>query len=427
MSPEIDCVVLITIDSLRRDYVGCYSYSSLTHTPTIDALASKGLLFTNAISHGGGTPEAFPSILCSIPPPYELKDRNVWKNKTLAQYLKESGFMTAAFHSNPYLTKIFGYHKGFDFFFQGDVNVYNSWFTAINVLRNRAPITNAKQLTTKCIKWIKEAKKPFFIWIHYMDAHFPYLPPTYISGIMLSLKGRMLWPFLMGMKIQHKYFKRPPRFKKTLIKLYSKSITSIDIEINHLLRGLQKYSKNPLIVLTSDHGDAFWEHHTFGHSSVYDEIIKVPLIIYTKNLKGKIENQVGHSGILPTILELLEIDYDRKFYSPSLLSMCEDYPVISVSLDAPFGRRVISYRAPSWKYIRKEKLNGELIDEELYLLNEDPLEKINQINFKRDLANEADEVLNKTWIQTTHPVRKVFSKKVRQKIMKRLKAFRYFS
>jgi arylsulfatase A-like enzyme len=279
----------------------------------------------------------------------------------------------------------------------------NNYFMALNILfRNKAPITNAKQLTDKCIKWLKNAKKPFFLWIHYMDAHFPYLPPVDVSGVALSLKGRILWPFLMSIKIQRKCYKSPPKFKETLIKLYNKAIISIDREINNLLRELQKVSKKPLIILTADHGEAFWEHFTFGHSSVYDEIIRIPLIIYIKGLKGRIEYQVGSSGILPTILEILGIDLgsNTKLYGHNLLTVQEDYPIISVSLDPPFGTRAISYRTPSWKYIRIEKLNGKLLREELFLLNKDPLEKINQINYRRDLADEAIEAINKWRIRS---------------------------
>jgi arylsulfatase len=386
----------------------------------MDYLCANGFKFTNAISHGGGTPEAFPSILCSVPPPYNLDDRNVWHCKTLAEYLKEASFSTAAFHSNPYLTRTFGFHKGFDFFFEGEENIFmkNNFLEALGILNNQAPIIDAKKLTSKCIEWMKHAQKPFFIWIHYMDAHFPYLPSVSISGIKLSLKGRILWPFLLGMKIQRKYYKKPPSFKETLALLYKKSIASIDVEINRLVREIFRLSENPLIILTADHGEAFWEHHIFGHSSVYDEIIRVPLIFFAKNLKGNFNHQVGHSIILPTLLDLLDIDYNNAtFYSQSLSHIEHDIPVISVSLDPPLGTRTISYRTPFYKYIRRENFDGTLLHEELYLLKEDPFERINRVRIRRDLADEANTAIDK-YVQD----RKKFNE--RKKLLKKIKGLR---
>ena len=99
-------VILITIDALRVDHLGCYGYHRNT-SPNIDGLASNGALFRQAISSGGGPREAFPSILASVPPPvrYEEYKSIIKENTTIAEVLRRNGYKTAAFNSNPYLSR----------------------------------------------------------------------------------------------------------------------------------------------------------------------------------------------------------------------------------------------------------------------------------------------------------------------------------
>ncbi|MBA7618539.1 hypothetical protein ES703_25869 [subsurface metagenome] len=117
MKSDAPNVILLTIDCLRFDHLGCYDYWRDT-SPNIDNLASRGALFLEAISNGGMTPSAFPSILASALPPLEAaEDREILRRSTtLAELLKKAGYHTAAFHSNPFLARPFHYGKGFDAF-----------------------------------------------------------------------------------------------------------------------------------------------------------------------------------------------------------------------------------------------------------------------------------------------------------------------
>ena len=101
-------VILITVDCLRSDHLGCYGYHRNT-SPNIDSLASKGAIFLEAISNGGWTPDSFPSILASQLPPLSLDEyrRVMQRSPTLAGVLKRAGYETAAFHSNPFLAEYF--------------------------------------------------------------------------------------------------------------------------------------------------------------------------------------------------------------------------------------------------------------------------------------------------------------------------------
>ena len=108
---ETPNIILITIDALRFDHLGCYGYSRDT-SPNIDSLASKGALFLEAIANGGWTPDSFPSILASKLPPLDNNEYRLARKSTLAGLLQGAGYQTAAFHSNPFLSELFHYNEG---------------------------------------------------------------------------------------------------------------------------------------------------------------------------------------------------------------------------------------------------------------------------------------------------------------------------
>ena len=114
---KVPNIILITVDCLRSDHLGCYGYTRNT-SPNLDSLASEGALFLEAISNGGCTPCAFPSILASALPPvtHEGIVRLLKQSTPLAELLKRAGYHTAGFQCNPFLTSFFGYDRGFDVF-----------------------------------------------------------------------------------------------------------------------------------------------------------------------------------------------------------------------------------------------------------------------------------------------------------------------
>jgi len=228
-------VVLITIDTLRKDHCGCYGYSRNT-TPLIDKLSKDGVKFEHAFANGPLTPRSFPSILCGCHAFYgkenDIHSYFLPKNlETIAQKLKKMGYYTAAFQAgNPFISSYYGYDRGFDFFedFLKDnsechkieasnksqnkigkrmisrfglflnhfpfvksivTKVYHDYIDfrsnkdyLIKVRTNQMPFVRGNTVNEKLSKWLENYynKKPLFLWIHYMDVHQPHVPQEYI-------------------------------------------------------------------------------------------------------------------------------------------------------------------------------------------------------------------------------------------------------
>ncbi|MCL0057494.1 sulfatase-like hydrolase/transferase [Dehalococcoidales bacterium] len=413
-------VILITIDALRVDHLNCYGYQGITTSLQIDKLASKGIMFLQAISNGGGTPEAFPSILASISPPRDHTHyKRIVKGKlTIAEFLKEKGYKTAAVHSNPYLSSFFHYDKGFDVFDEGTgirVSLQRSqlnrfWSKPINSLLKMwgkfvnlpmpasPPIVRAKQTTGKAISWLKQSKGPFFLWLHYMDTHHPYTPPSKyvktVSHIAINQWERL--------NLLYKTSRSPERISEDeqlkLKALYNACIKYIDDAIGILLQEVSL--DETLVIITADHGECLGEHGRYGHGLLYEEVIRVPLIIAGGSIKEsiKFERMVSLMDIAPTILDILRLKKVDSFEGESLLSLINSGRgrpfVISSALNYPKNISSFSYRTEKWKYILTFERN-RIIGRELYDLENDPQEKVNLYEKEAHKATQFENALLK--------------------------------
>ncbi len=413
-------ILLLTIDCLRADHLGCYGYSRDT-SPNIDRLASKGALFLEAISNGGRTPASFPSILASQLPPLEWEEHKqiMQRAPTLAGILKKAGYQTAAFLSNPFLTKFFHYDKGFNVF-EDDLGIISDQtlkkpkrallrkskvLGKIRILLGR--ILNltlfwagkqrdatAEKLTGRAVSWLKNCPSSFFLWSHFMDAHYPYLPP---SKYVHQICNRHISKY----RIFNLYYRRLKSLRiadfrnadwlsqseiDTLIDLYDANIRYIDDSIGKLLDSLGSRLKNTIIIITADHGEAFGEHNSLGHCTLFEELVHVPLIMVGPGIKAAtiVNEPVNLLDLAPTITDLVGIDSIKGFRGRSLL------PVVSGEEGVTDGTimtniiyesrlRLLSYRTPEWKYIRTESMDeaGTVLSEEVYDLRNDPKEKYN--------------------------------------------------
>jgi len=471
-------VILITVDSLRADHLSCYGYEKET-SPNIDRFAKGGVLFKQAISNGGHTRIAFPTILTSTyffshrflkrinkrPTIYLFGDRPY-----LPDILKRNGYKTAGFHSNPFLTKRYGYSRGFDIlldpleesngtnksiipFVQNHLNphglvyrsfslVYRSFSLVFNRFRHvDLPFVRGEEITKNAISWIKNNKDaPFFVWTHYMDVHHPYLPP---KEHLIKFSDKVITP-REAITLHAKMLKNPDLISdtdiKNLINLYDGCINYVDYWIGKFLAAIEDIgaSDNSLIILTADHGDAFGEHRKFAHgergTNLYEEIIRVPLIISAPNLKeDEISDQVSLLDISPTILDFLSVQKPESMQGESLLAhnnkkeggvfaetlAVESRPYIDAKGELDLIKRVgaVAYRTGTWKYIYN--MNGF---SELYNLKKDPDEKENIVNKEVETAEKYKSKILQHLAKIEKTMKKASEEKKINKKVKELKS-----
>jgi len=434
-------LVLITIDCLRADHLSCTGYGHLT-SPFIDSLAEKGMLFKQVIINGVGTFASSIALLTSTYPlmygGYEKVNR-----KTIAEVLQERGYVTAAFNDNAFLSPYFGFNRGFDYFcclslerggelktkvmnYAKKLFYKNSFLlkfatTIYSIVPKRM---NGEVINQKVLAWLKEnCKSKFFIWIHYMDVHGPhYAPKEYFHKLGLLPPSSRALTELNAKLAKAVELYRAGVIEEDEIELlkntYDAEIRFVDNCIKDLFDVLISLGvdKNTFIIVTGDHGEEFFEHGGYhSHENFYDEMLRVPLIIYGPGVPNKvIDGQVEQINIAPTILHLLEEKEEPSFKGRSLLNeKPESESIISeVSVDyirsekgkivikTDFRTRKASVRTErnneKWKYIYSAKTGQE----ELYDLATDPNEKNNllkgEIDFKtKDIWEELKEKLEK--------------------------------
>jgi arylsulfatase A-like enzyme len=419
-------LILITIDCLRADHLSCLGYPKKT-TPNLDYLASKGVLFSQTISVGHRTSISFIAILTSTYPlMYGGQLRITDSRTTLAQVLKEHGYHTATFPSNPWLSSYFGYHRGFDTFdssfstigsegrlrkpkalVKRIIGSKGKLYDLVYQLYASIPVYPlASDLNRKAVRWLPDNPSNFFLWLHYMDVHEPYYHP--------SLKKFSLLERYHLSKLSYKAIRNPgslsPEEVNKYIDLYDAQIRYVDEMVGSLLHTLKPndMSDNTFVVITADHGQQLMEHGYCSHGGfhLYDEVVHVPLIIIGPGLPGQvISQQVSLLDLAPTILDMLGIEKPEAFLGNSLLPLITgnkvqpgDLPAISetdstvdpahlppweaiTQLDT--HKRVISLRTGKWKYIYNEGRQDEL-----YHLENDPKETQNMIDAQPDIATE---------------------------------------
>ncbi len=304
-------ILLISIDSLRADRLGCYGHDRNT-SPRIDALAHSGAMFVNAWSTTSWTLPAHVSLLSGR----SLLGHGVDRARkipqsvpTLAEILKRQGYTTAAFVSAPWLSSRFGFGRGFDLY-----DDFSVPFTPDRESRMRAQATVSAPLLAPSIeRWLRDkAKPPFFLFLHYFDVHYDYQPPAPYDTMFDSdhtgpISGRR---FHADSRIRPGM---PARDLQHLLALYDGEIRFTDTYIGKVLDLMRDLglSDRTLIILTADHGDEFLEHGGKGHHrTLYEEVLRVPLIIsWPGHLPAglKISEPVSIIDIAPTVLAALGV------------------------------------------------------------------------------------------------------------------------
>jgi arylsulfatase A-like enzyme len=383
-------VLVLVIDALRPDHLGCYGYPLAT-SPTIDRLAARGVLFLDATSPSSYTRAAVPSIFASVHPAAHgvfsqggqierLSDRHT----TLAEALKARGYATAAFAPNPSLHRAFNFGQGFDLY-DDDFQVGAGAGPA-----HEAHET-AKKIQERFLRWLRGNRgKPFFAYLHYRDVHGPYVPPPPYDRMFPRMGARRALT-RQEVRSQPVDLREPLRFGDldSYIEQYDGDIRYTDDHLAKLLADLDREGliENTVVFLTADHGESFLEHGAWTHGTgLYEEQTRVPLLLVLPGEESaglRVESPVQTIDIYPTVLALLGLDVPAELQGRSLLGALdgEADPLRPVFSEARVNRRkqatswghLVAVRRGGWKLI----YNRTTRQSELYHLEEDPGETRN--------------------------------------------------
>jgi len=421
-------ILLVSIDSLRPDHLSCYGYKEI-HTKNIDDLAKNSILFSNAYCQAPYTESSLSSILSGFFP-FHTNVRNFGTKmnpnlKTIAEILSGNNFDCVMIGGPGYKTGGFsrGFKKRIDI---SSLSIEEFFRYKISNLFNKKPI---KDETICALSYINNNKfKSYFMWIHYLDPHAPYHPPgAYIKG-----KGNFK---VNGTVEQLKDFAKNKKLYneddlKHLIKLYDSEVLFIDDNIDLLFNKFLKISCGNIYILTADHGEALGENGLFLHAvDLIEPMIKVPLILNCSWLKlnkkpVKISHMVSSIDIVPTILELLQINKEKfNFDGKSLLPLLEgdNKGNSEISYFETMGTSKVGISNGKHKFI----YNVTNKEKELYCLNLNGKEKL--IHNNLILAELEIELLNLMGIDNLKDLRVFKNEKMSQKLNEELRSLGYIN
>lgn len=356
--PEGPNVIILLIDALRRDHLGVYGYHRNT-SPNIDRFSEEAVVFKKPISPSPYTYASVATLFTSLYPSehgvvrygYKKADCLNYEFVTLAEALREKGYITGAFTANLLVCKGLLFDQGFDAF-----NPSIDLAGQIGSNKLRAP-----KLNEKALKWIhKNRQKPFFIYLHYMDVHAPYEPPKPYDSL----------------------FKSAEEINED-VDQYDGEIRFTDYHIARFLKKLEEYNllNNSIIVITADHGEAFREHGFTDHgNSVYNEEIEIPLIVrFPESItcQGPKQDRTELIDLSATILHILDCHLPYSNDGRNLLRVSDNRMFFSEKLWA----RKNDKRPLEIAMIKNDFKAIYMVDEEkvteLYDLKRDGLEKEN--------------------------------------------------
>ena len=388
-------VILITIDTLRADHLGCYGYEKLPTSPRMDAFADQATRYTRHYASSPWTLPTHASLFTGLNPfehgavtiPTKTADENnvlplPTSRTTVAEVFQEAGARTGAVVANSiFLGETWQVNQGFDDYIFDD---------------KAGPEVKAPEVNGHVYQWLDQqnAKEPFFLFINYMDVHKPYNTtprPGFLDPPAVVDNGEL---------IEKLYQQAMPgdepvdeALRQQVIDQYDTGVANVDEQIGLLLDQLKDLGlyENTQIILTSDHGEYFGEHHLVEHSKdVYQEALWTPLIIKDPGQKeGRVAEELVSSIDVPF---LIFEQFEGKFGDKNL----ERFPAVPGEhlviaenrytrqkdlFNEQWGQRFNRLRAVvyqgqgPYKYIHSSDSNHELYD-----LEQDPFEEHNLID-----------------------------------------------
>ena len=297
-------VLFICVDTLRHDHLG-YAGHDVPVSPNIDALAARGLVFTNAYSQAGWTLPSMATLFTGLYPSAtgatDLHRSLNWGLPTIAGILLKDGYDTRGFVSHVLLTPRHGLNNGFRKFDHSALQMGHPHDTS-----------TAERISDLAIDDLDVLEEPFFMWVHYFDPHFEYLEHGDWS-----------------------------EFGDESIERYDQEIAYTDRQIRRLLDALGERGmlENTIVIFTSDHGEEFGEHAGEFHYTSYEEVMRVPLVFAGPGIEpGSTNVRAQQIDMMPTVFAMLGIeDAPEDLPGHDLLSGSYENAPVFIERDRPPG------------------------------------------------------------------------------------------
>ena len=352
-------VILVSIDTLRPDRLGCYGNRQPT-SPNIDGFAGESVLFAEAIAQAPSTLPSHATMLTSLLPEhhgafFSRRTPLPASIPTLASELRAAGYRTAAFTGGGQIAPEFGLDRGFDTY---GVNVGGSDF---------------ESAVRAGLGWLEENPgHPAFLFLHTYEVHHPFTPEPALLDIFDDGYDGPL-PVEISKELLHRINTDETaitdRDLAHIVAAYDAEIRSVDSAFGRLLAGLGELAllEDSLLIFTSDHGEEFGEHGVVGwHShTLFDELLRVPLLIrFPGGRDGgrSIDQQVRLLDLAPTVLATVGVVAPSTFEGVDLVrvigGLTTPLPAVS-QLDLPVGEIELSLRTGRWKLYPRRALAGD--------------------------------------------------------------------
>ncbi len=309
-APEIERVILISIDTLRPDFLGCYEPAH--STPNIDALAAEGALFTDALAQGPSTAISHKAIFASLyRAVHRIGIRSVPQEEPVSplEVMQQAGFGTAAFVGGGQLHPKYGFDKGFD-----------EYTLALD--DDPQPL---ETLRARARGWLeKHGGEPFFLFLHTYQVHAPYNPPERYRQRFAGWYEGDLDPSVKGWRLR--FLGEDGELGEAEVRLirdlYAALVAYVDEFMGWLAEDLRELGLDDetAIVFLSDHGQSLGEQGFWGHNHLREIQLRIPLILKIPGMApSRVDAPVEAIDVMPTLFPLLGLEPPYPFQGVNLL------------------------------------------------------------------------------------------------------------
>jgi arylsulfatase A-like enzyme len=414
-------VVLITMDTVRADHLSLYGYDRPT-TPELERLATVSTVYANALSAADMTLASHASLFTgryafahgARPPAQPLSE----KARTLAEILADRGYRTMAVVANTvYLRAVLGLAQGFQHYDQR-IPARPTGGTPRGYLSNglgrglerwiprawlRPHYRQATEITDEVLRLLDATRREggrFFLFVNFMDAHTPYFPPSPFDARFPGKDPAWDWATHRALKRQMAQGRLavPAAARAHLVSQYDGGIAFVDAEIGRIVARLRELGlfEDSMIIVTSDHGEAFGEHGLIEHGvSVYQDQVHVPLLVkFPRSSQREVARDwVSGVDVLPTVLEVIGARPEADLQGRSLLRLPATRPLLCESFPAAGTASRAFVTAEGIKLIA-----GDRVPSQMYDLFADPGEETNLAPGEPARVTRLLEQMNR-WIQ----------------------------